>query len=110
MKRVISFHASAILGGCLALLASGCVTPRLAPAEDVPWPHDIDLASKATRIEAGAWARVTDHGMLVYRWREPFDDLDNFRRSHALADAAAWQGYFIAALAFKGAALNLTTN
>ena len=79
-----------------------------APGWDVPSripPQDVDLAAKAESIESATFTRVNNLGLLLYRWREPFSDLDHFRRSHALADGAAWQGYLIAALAFKAAAL-----
>ena len=90
----------------VAALLAGCGAPGMAPEDPLRWPRNEDLAAKAELIEAATLARVTDQGMLVYRWREPFTDIVNFRRSHYLADAAAWQGYLIAALAFKAATLD----
>lgn len=89
---------------CWAALVVGCAySPRLAPRE--PWfETDANLERKAHRLEAQTMGIVNRAGMLLYEAHTPLDDFANWARSHDLADAPAWHGHLIAALAFAEAA------
>lgn len=69
------------------------------------WTPEPNLIVKAQTHETTTWEQVDSAGLLVYRVHLPLSDPDNWAESHNLADATAWQGYIIAALAFKAAAI-----
>lgn len=83
----------------------GCAAPQLDYKRPARFDYQPNLKQKAEVFESEAIAKITANGLLLYRWHEDFAVTDNFQRSHNLADGTAWQGYLIAALAFKAATL-----
>jgi hypothetical protein len=87
------------------LLLSGCThIPQVA--DRAPWYEtEADLAVKAEMLEQSTLAMTDAAGIHCYRsylpWQEALDA--NWLRSHDMADYPAWQGYLLAAFAFKQA-------
>ena len=91
----------AVLFSCVVL--SGCV---VVPPVDPPqawFTASSDLAVKAEQHRLSTWAQVNEHGLLLYDAFVPFEDGDNFAKSHDMADAPAWHGSLMAATAFEAA-------
>ncbi|MCP3904118.1 MAG: hypothetical protein GY715_10845 [Planctomycetes bacterium] len=102
------------------VLTTGCAGPPKvdapAPLESPRWTPVPDLAAKAAMHETSTFAMVDENGLLTYTAYLPWGDapagdtsdpvaLENYRFSHELPDAPAWQGYLMAALGFKAAAM-----
>lgn len=87
----------------LVLVLCGCSTvPETAPRE--PWFRtQTDLLEKAVCLEDRAMDQVDSAGLFLYTAHEPLSDWSNYLNSHDLADAPAWQGCLMAALAFAEA-------
>ncbi|MBN2491634.1 MAG: hypothetical protein JXQ29_12365 [Planctomycetes bacterium] len=94
-------RTAALLALAFGLGACGSLPPT---APRAPWfETEPDLAAKAERISADTLARVDPAGLLLYHAWDPLTDPLNQLRSHDLADAPAWQGYLLAAVAFEEA-------
>ena len=82
--------------------AIGFAGPRTAPKR--PWfTTDPHLLRKEALIEKNTLRHVTKDGLLLYTSFFPWSDTSKYQKSHDLADLPAWQGYLMAAYAFKEA-------
>ena len=88
------------------LIFSSCKTQ--IPETDLrcPWfETENDLLVKAEILEQSTLEMVDSGGVLCYKaflpWNSPFDE--NQLKSYDMADFPAWQGYLLAAFAFKQA-------
>ncbi len=86
----------------MCLLVTGCLTPKMDYKRPARYEFTPDLIQKAKDFETDALARLNNHNMLQYRWGEPYTATSK-EKSNFLSDGAAWQGYLIAALAFRAA-------
>jgi hypothetical protein len=94
----------------LTVSMTGCV---VAPKTDTPRPWftaSTDLGAKADGHNTSTWAQVNNDGLLLYDARLPFDEGDNYARSHDIADGPAWHGVLMAATAFEGATTGRDVN
>lgn len=83
-------------------LPIGGDTPRIAPRN--PWfATDPNLLRKEAPIEKRTLQHVTPEGLLLYTAYFPWTNIEKFQASHNIADLPAWQGYLMAAYAFKEA-------
>lgn len=88
--------------GILLLPAFVFAGPRTAPRN--PWfTTDPNLLRKEALIEKRTLQHVTPEGLLLYTALFPWTNLEKFQSSHDVADLPAWQGYLMAAYAFKEA-------
>lgn len=89
--------------------AAGCAgPPGLAPSKPTRfYEYQPNLAAKAEAHLDATAAMVNSSGMLLYRpylpWGEDQRGQSNYHRSHDIADAPAWHGMFMQALAYKWA-------
>lgn len=98
------WRSCSTLAAVVAVLAGCASAPSLDYKRPARYPYAPDLQAKAIALEDEAFERLNGDGLLLYRWREPFiGNLLNQQRSNHLADGVAWQGYLIAALAFRAA-------
>lgn len=100
---------SAVLA-CVVL--SGCaVVPDVEPKREKWFEADTDLANKEKKHYRQTLEQIDEFGLLCYDAYLPWPDefansqslVDNYRRSHNVADAPAWHGCLMAALAYKEA-------
>jgi len=106
-----------VLAPLLSLtLIAGCASPPTIAERNTyrppRWEYMPNLAKKAALHEQQCEEMINEAGMLCYWQRVPWDRLadgrfdaasERYLSSHDLADVPAWQGYLMAALAFKGA-------
>ena len=77
-------------------------SPKTAPR--TPWfTTDPNLMTKEMIIEANIQNHITPAGLLLYTAVFPWSDQNKYLFSHDVADLPAWQGYLMAAYAFKEA-------
>lgn len=96
-----------IAGAVLLVVLSACtVVPDVADRE--PWyTPDPDVVAKAAAWEAATVAQMNSQGLLLYSawnprgWCAAGDGYEDYIDSHDIADAPAWHGRFMAALAFE---------
>lgn len=95
----------------LILVAAGCTqVPDIA--DRAPWYEvpTITLEEKAHEWRAQTESQMNGQGLLLYSawdpstWSDGDGGLANYIDSHDVADAPAWQGRFMAAVAFEWAA------
>lgn len=89
----------------VAILLASCSNVYPIAKRDPWFATEHDLAAKAALLHDETMKLVTPAGLLLYRAHEPLDDRENYLKSHDLADAPAWQGYLLAALAFEEAVI-----
>lgn len=99
----------------LALLV-GCASPP-RPAPPLPttfYEINPDLKQKADEHYRATIAMLDSSGLLLYRpsypWGTDERGLSNYLRSHDIADAPAWHGMFMQALALKWAVEGVSTD
>jgi len=87
----------------VGLFLFSCSTvPEVAPRK--PWFRTkSDLFRKAYILEGRTLEQVDPAGLLLYCVHEPLSDWNNYLKSHDMADAPAWHGLLMAALAFEEA-------
>ena len=87
----------------LLISCASAEAPKLAPR--IPWYEtEQNLLKKEKILEEKTFMHVTEQGLLLYRAKFPWGNEQNYQESHNIADQPAWQGYLMAALAFKEAA------
>ncbi len=100
------------LAGALALLliTPGCVViPKVAPRAPIYTPPTDTLLVKAAIWETATMAMVNEQGLLLYKaWDPATWNMDakgqlDYLESHNLADAPAWHGRLMVALAMAWA-------
>jgi len=74
--------------------------PRVQPAQQW-YTTDSRLDVKADLYRTRTEAMLNNQGLLLYAAYMPFSDVTNYRESHNIADAPAWQGALMASVALK---------
>lgn len=94
----------ALMMAMVVMTLSGCVVvPELEPKK-AWYTSSNNLLEKAVAHEASTWEQVNEQGLLLYDAYKPLSELENYQKSHDMADAPAWHGVLMAATALKEAA------
>lgn len=101
-----------VAGALLALLfiTPGCVVvPNVAPRKPIYTPPTESLQTKAATWEQATMSRLNRQGLLLYKawdpatWNQGEKGTADYWESHDIADAPAWHGRLMVALAMAWA-------
>jgi hypothetical protein len=93
----------------ILILLAGCVgPPGVAPPVPKPWyTVNKDLAAKAASHRTSTLRMLDESGLLLYKpylpWGDDPQGRSNYILSHDIADAPAWHGMLMQALAYEWA-------